>query len=215
MQRRNTLMNQWNADAIRLATIKLGFGAMADGDDCAGQPEGTCRGGLGTVVGDRYTIYTSWHIYLNAQDGHPDWFYWRDRNGKLHSILLEPDMIEHVDGTDILIIHLPQALPEKDFVPAKKASPLLMGGEHVTVAYIDESHDLQTLETTVQWWPWGPWVPGMYGGWGTPVNNTNGTLNEGDSGGGVFYNGEFIGVNSYVGTDPFQGPFEVFELVEP
>jgi hypothetical protein len=188
------------------ATIRIGFGNFVNG-----KPVG--YGGLGTVVynsnGTSY-IVTAWHVYSAG-----DYFFYRTGEDAQWNYLSIHDVnLYHQYGKDILFIQLPMELP-KEFVPTEIGHVTFTGGEQVTVAYQDE-RGLHVLETEVR--TNNTNVQGMYQGHSSvtvtnPMNNPDSVLpilNRGDSGGGVFYNGQLVGVSSGIGTD-FWGPYMRFE----
>ena len=174
-----------DAPPITDSTIRIGFGSLNDD----GQPEG--QNGLGTVVGDSSTIVTAAHVYLPDS---PYMFYRDGENGEELTIIDMNDVtLDFSEGGDILVVSLPEDLPGS-FIPATPAPDhIFLPSQNVTLAYQDESRNLHALVTQLTWIPYtfrDDWSLNIV------VLNTNGTLTSGDSGGGVFYNGEFVGVAS-------------------
>ncbi len=167
----------------------------------------SCAAGLGTVVGDNQTIYTGWHTYDNALV--PSLFYFRSPDGTLNAT--SDFTYQHINGTDVMIIHL--NAPLSGFVPAELAqASIFHGGENVSVAYQDQSRGLHVFDThvltdhTYRTGVYGSLGPGVYNAPDAtvdPSKNAPYILNSGDSGGGVFYNGYFVGVSSYINPPGF------------
>ncbi len=172
------------------ATIRIGSGEL----DEEGNPIG--RGGLGTVVGDRKTIVTARHVIL------PDstYLFLRAGNNGEELTILDMDevVVDYSQSGDVVVITVPEELPDS-FIPATATSDHeYQTFQNLTVAYQDENRGLHILETQVTW---PSLTYGMYD-WtlNVLVENPNSTLTSGDSGGGVFYDGVFVGVTSFLDT---------------
>jgi hypothetical protein len=205
-----------DVDQILKSTVKLGFGDLS----CVSNPRPGCSFGLGTLVGDRQTIYTAFHVYDMASN---KTFLYQTSDGKVYA--LSGVTWSRAPGTDVMVLHLPFPLGST-FVPASMNKGYIpSSGDNVSVAYKDDHSDyrgLHVLPTSVR--PLYMIQPGQYSNWQHPVTGTGvydpvdlntdnpvkKIVNSGDSGGGVFYNGYFVGVSSYVNDDEI-GSFMVFE----
>jgi hypothetical protein len=178
------------------STIKIGFSNFGD----EGDPR---KAGLGTVLGDRKTIVTAKHIYL---PGSTLFTYRSGPNGNALNII-DIDDIKNLNFSkegDMLTITLKKDLPD-EFLPARsdpnhKFSPL----QNVSIVYQDENKNraLKVLSTQLTLSPWSQYLDGarQYA-----AKDLDRRLTEGDSGGGVFHNGLFVGLNSWL-TSTFEGP---------
>jgi hypothetical protein len=185
------LKNLRERQRILKSTIRIGFGLLNN----EGIPDG--QGGLGTVVGDRRTIVTAAHIYQVQLASGIEFMSFRTglEDKDLHLIDINELTLEFSDGGDILTITLPEDLPD-DFIPATTAPdhkfyPL----QNVSVAYQDENRRLGVFDTELTLTPYTQYRDGTQQ---YLAKNPGRLVNEGDSGGGVFYNGQFVGVNSFV-----------------
>lgn len=164
--------------------------------------------GVGTVihVGNGYsTIVTATHLQVYSP------FFWYQTADGFHRLNRMDVQTFPYGFTDVMFINIPVELPE-EFIPAEIAHPTFHGGENISVGYYDEeSHSLEVFETQVRD---DPNKPGQYSGAGIAFNNPGNLLKPGDSGGGVFYDGYLVGVNSYHWDDEL-GPYIVFPQIPP
>ena len=150
--------------------------------------------GLGTVVNNHNTIVTAKHILDESlKYGTPQFLYIWNSDGDL--IRIPWNSVSIKSEGDTLIITLSNPLPQKYVKPISQATGYKPRHSHeILTVYQDENGKLHVASTS--YYPigiknssaqYGPLYVGL---------NPNGLLDSGNSGGGVFYNGQLIGVNS-------------------
>jgi hypothetical protein len=176
---------QGQIEAELAATIKIVFGVPND-KGWAGM------GGLGTVIANRRTIVTAYHVFERASNP-SHLMYWQGNK----RIDLDLSTISIYHRGDLAVITLSEDLPES-FIPANISTrnPVSWSSQDIDVAYINGNPDEanpEVLNTNVLFMATIP-MEDHY----IIAHNPDYTINGGDSGGGVFHNGELIGVTSAV-----------------
>lgn len=155
------------------------------------------------MVGDKKTIMTAEHVYKYKLSDHDT--VWIQVNGKWVTYPLAEVDVTTGPG-DLATLTLPSDLPG-NVVPADVATNYdSKSGQPVVTTYVTERYEGNKLAgftlhamATVIYSPKD---------WRTPygrqlmISNPGNVLDHGDSGGGVFYNGQLIGVTSYNDFDP-------------
>jgi hypothetical protein len=174
------------------------YGAQ-DSDEDNPCKVGTFRGssGIGTVVGNMSTIVTAYHVLEHALlYGTPKYLIVTNANGESVTMPWYSVHPERIGNSDQLILHLGDPLPKGFVKPASANRNYFPSpGDVIEIVYQDEQGHLQVMFSAI----WAiPINGGTYGALYYVALNADATLNAGDSGGGVFYNGQFIGLTSAV-----------------
>jgi RHS repeat-associated protein len=185
---------------ILKSTIRIGFGINDDKGELVAE-----KGGLGTVVSDRRTIVTAAHIYLR---GSTVMGYRTGPNGRDLTLIDINDVdLNFSKKGDMLTISLHKDLP-KSFLPARpNPNHIFYSLENVAIVYQDKNRSLGILDTELTFSPFSRYIDGtrQY-----VAKDLDSVLTSGDSGGGVFHNGLFVGLNSWL-TSTFEGPAVSFQ----
>jgi hypothetical protein len=181
----------------------FGQPGTAHGSDI-GYDGSLCRNyGMGTVVGNKSTIITADHVYTKCLESQTT--LWIQVNGSWVNYPVA-DLNSNVGPGDVRTIFLPSNLPGYVIPATMVANHSVVAGQSVTyVTYESIINDKGSLTgftaisgTTTVAQDWTFRSPD----YGNQVLLEI-TLISGSSGGGVFYNGQLIGVNS--SADPSGG----------
>jgi len=191
------------SSSILDSAVVLIFGTPGEGDTNTLGIEDNLSVGLGVVVNNRLTIKTASHVYVERPSSATTLFVWA--NGVLIKYNILDIKVEINNGEsegDEATITLPYGLPG-DITPAQEAVDYhsVAGQILVTTYYRHEKNEdgkvtgfVINTASTVTTNP--PTKPSDIYGTQYMLLNPNHILNQGDSGGGVFYNGQLVGVNS-------------------
>ena len=192
--------------AVHIGFVGYGYNCLdtAAGEECYEK----LKAGLGTVLGNMNTIVTAYHILANSLLMNHDIAYIKieNANGDVVRISLEDLTLERIGESDVLIIHLKNSLPNGFAKPAQSAENFHpRHGQVIYTVYQQEDGKLSVASTMIN----GPimyYACGEAKGVCLLFTNPNSALDQGDSGGGVFYNGQLIGVNNAIFKAPLYGP---------
>jgi RHS repeat-associated protein len=217
------LKEAWIEDILASA-VQIGFVVEVPSEDCDNGVDGAIRSdrdgkcyngkmGMGTVVGDMGTIVTAYHTLLDALDyGNISYIWVKNAAGKIVYIPWNEVTTTRVSNGDQVILHLDNPLSDGFVKPATQASgytPKI--GDAVNIVYVDSQGYFHVMTTVIL----NISRQGTYGSYYVVVLNVDGTLNYGDSGGGVFYGGRFIGITNSMGTQGISTWFARFQLYWP
>ena len=158
------------------------------------------EGGVGTVVGNGSTVVTAAHV-PGGRDVPIYGFSTIDANGNQTNYDLG-EFTTNFDGSkDLLTISLNSDIP--GVVPATPAPGYdFQAGDSAKVAYNPSGFQLGVLNATVNSVPRTPGLVlgklSIFGVLNNPPALSGGILGHGDSGGGVFIGGSFVGVISNI-----------------
>jgi RHS repeat-associated protein len=151
--------------------------------------------GMGTVVGNMSTIVTAQHLltWTITYVGTPTVLAIKNKDGKVEYVPVS-DLTFTSGLGDRLTITLKNPLPDGFVAPAKSMPQKLKVGQMVDIVYMDANQEFQVFTTIIvgikndQYYYDNPSFP--------QSGNKNGLLlYKGDSGGGIFVNGQFVGIN--------------------
>jgi RHS repeat-associated protein len=193
-----------NSDILK-SQVKIGFGTIK-GFNSNGQPEIEALIGGSTLVNDQHTLVTATHVLPGGEKARNDkvpfefnvpYMFVFDSNGNVHIYSTDGIEVQYADDAAVLV--LPFDLSD-DYQPATISDDLdaiYEQGGTLTAAYIDGDHRQANNQQTVD-------VVSLGGPFGNRavVTNPGGIIGAGDSGGGVFHNGELVGVLSQGNGSP-------------